>query len=98
MTAVEKAEATIKSLQDKQKDLTARAAELAEERRHIALAAHSGADSKARARLDKINAEHATFSSEMNSLAEAILEATDRLKAAQQDEACAQDREKGLQL
>jgi hypothetical protein len=98
MTEVERAEQTLASLEDKRKALVIKATELDAERKQIAFAAHSGNDNKARARLDKINSEHATFTSEMNSLTEAIAEADARLETAKRNEAIAADREKAKQI
>jgi hypothetical protein len=95
---VERAEQTLASLEDKRKALVIKATELDAERKQIAFAAHSGSEPKARARLDKINLEHATFASEMNSLTEAIAEANTRLNAAQAVEALAADRAKAQQI
>lgn len=98
MTDVKTALQTLASLDDKRKALVAKATELDAERKQIAFAAHSSNDSKARARLDTINLEYATFASEMNSLTEAITEANSRLAAAQAAEALAADREKAKQI
>jgi hypothetical protein len=97
MTEVEKAEATVKTLEDKRQHLTQKATELADERQRVSFAAHTG-DAKARQRLDRINVEHATHSSEMASIEAAIVEANARLSTARQDELTAADREQALQL
>ncbi len=92
MTEVETAEQTVAGLEDKRRALITQQLEIDAERKQIAFAAHSGSDPKARARLDKINAQHASFASEMDSLTEAITEANNRLATAQRDAALAADR------
>jgi predicted nucleic acid-binding Zn-ribbon protein len=87
------AEQIVASLEDKRKALVTKATELADERQRVSYAAHTN-DPKARQKLDKINAETAAFSSEMESLEAAIVEATARLNAAKAAEVMAADREK----
>src|SRR6266849_2658913 len=97
MNDVERATLTITNLENIRKHLTQKAAELNDERGRVALGAHTG-DAKMRKRLDQINAETATFGSEMRSVESAITEANARLGAAQQAEALRVDREKAKQI
>jgi hypothetical protein len=68
-------------------------AKLADGRREIAFAAHTG-DHAARKKLDALNHECATHLSELESLAAAVSEATVRLDAARRDEALKGERAK----
>jgi hypothetical protein len=97
-TEVEKIEQVLASLEDKRKNTNLRAVELADERSKIAFSVHGDGDPKARARLDKINAEITTLASEAASVEAALVEADNRLVAARQAEALAADREQALQL
>lgn len=98
MTDVAKCEQAIKLLEDKQRHLVERSVELANERAKLSFDAHANNDQKARSRLDKINLEHATQASEMNSLTEALNEAQARLNVARAAEAMAADRAAALKL
>jgi hypothetical protein len=93
MTEVEQAEKTIRDLDDKRRQLVERRIVLEHERQQSSYSAHTG-DKTARAKLDKLNLEHATFESEFASVEAAIKEAQSRLAAAQRTEASAADREK----
>ena len=97
MTEVEKAIATIKTLEDARQKLIQNQTELADERGRVALGAHTG-DQKARKRLDAINTEVVSYAFEMSSIEAAITEAHARLAAAQAAEAVAADEAKALQL
>jgi folate-dependent tRNA-U54 methylase TrmFO/GidA len=96
-TEVEKAEATIKSLEDKRQHLVQKATELDREQQLISFAAHTG-DAKARTRLTEINSAVATHSAEMKSIEAALIEATARAQVARAGEALAADRAQALQL
>lgn len=97
MTEVEKAIATVKTLEDARRKLIQDQAELADERGRVALRAHTG-DKKSRTRLDEINIASAKFASEFASIAAAIIEANKNLDAAQAAEAQAADRTKAEQI
>jgi hypothetical protein len=92
------AEHTLANLQQKREALVARGHRLGEERAKLAFAAHAEADAKARKRLDEINRESALHDSELRSLDAAIVEAGERLKAAQAIEQQAQAREVAAEL
>lgn len=92
MTDREKAELTLKNLENIRKHLLQEQAELADERGRVALGAHTG-DKKSRDRLDEINIASAKFASEFASIEAAIIEANKNLDAAQATEAEAADRE-----
>jgi hypothetical protein len=83
MTDVEAAEKIIRDLTEKRARVAARTQEIAEERKPLAIAVHVDGDQKARKRLDTLNAEAATISSELEGLDAAIAEADARLTAAQ---------------
>jgi chromosome segregation ATPase len=97
MTEIERAEQTLASLEDKRKALVTKATELADERQRVSYAAHTG-DAKARQRLDKINIETATHTSEQASIEAAIIEANTHLAAAQRNEAQTADKAKVQQI
>lgn len=97
MTEVEKAIATVKTLEDARRKLIQDQAELADERGRVALRAHTG-DKKSRTRLDEINIASAKFASEFASIEAAIIEANKNLDAAQAAEAQAADRTKAEQI
>lgn len=97
MTEVEKAIATVKTLEDARRKLIQDQAEFADERGRVALRAHTG-DKKSRTRLDEINIASAKFASEFASIEAAIIEANKNLDAAQAAEAQAADRTKAEQI
>lgn len=97
MTEVEKAIATVKTLEDARRKLIQDQAESADERGRVALRAHTG-DKKSRTRLDEINIASAKFASEFASIEAAIIEANKNLDAAQAAEAQAADRTKAEQI
>jgi hypothetical protein len=72
MDEVMKAEQTLAALQAKRAAAEARAAEIAEARKVLGFKVHAAGDSKARAKLDKLNVESATHASELASLDAAI--------------------------
>jgi hypothetical protein len=95
---IEAAEAIIASLEDKRLHLNARAVELADERSHLAFSAHAEGDKKARSRLDAINGEIITMSSEQASIASAIEVAAERLAVARRAGNLAEDRAQAEEL
>jgi hypothetical protein len=95
---IETAQAAIQRLQDKQKHLVQKTIELSEERNKIAFSAHVEADPKARKRLDQINTEITTMSSEQASIEAALVEASNRLVAATRDGNLAEDRKQAEEL
>jgi DNA repair exonuclease SbcCD ATPase subunit len=97
MNEIEKAELTLKNLENIRKHLIQEQSELANERGRVALAAHSG-DAKSRKRLDEINIAATKFASEFSSIESAIVEADKNLDAARAAETLAADREKAKQL
>jgi hypothetical protein len=84
MTDVEIVERTISQLTDKRDRVVARSTEIAAERQQLGFAVHADNDKAARAKLDKLNAEAATLTGELDSIKGAISEAEKRLAAAQQ--------------
>jgi hypothetical protein len=88
---LKQAETTVQSLEDKRRALIQTATELAEERQRVSFAAHTG-DAKARARLTEINNATANHASEVQSIEDAIREATARVHIAKTAEALAADR------
>jgi len=97
MTEVEKAELTVRNLENIRKHILVEQAELADERQRVSFAAHTG-DKKSRTRLDEINIAAAKFASEFASIEAAIIEAGNRLEAAKVTEASAADRAQALLL
>jgi hypothetical protein len=97
MNDIEKAELTIRNLENIRKHLLQQQAELENERGRVALGAHTG-DKKARQRLDEINSKAIAFASEFASVEAAINEATKNLDAARKAEALAADKAAALQL
>jgi predicted RNase H-like nuclease (RuvC/YqgF family) len=83
MTEVEAVEKIIRDLTEKRARVAARTQEIAGERNPLAIAVYVDGDQKARKRLDALNAEAATISSELEGLDAAIAEANARLTAAQ---------------
>jgi hypothetical protein len=86
------AESLIAELQEKQRACVERGTALQDERKAIALGAHTG-NVDARLRLNDINVAIATHDSELASLAAALAEAANRLAQARQAETAAADRE-----
>jgi hypothetical protein len=97
MTEVEKAELTIRNLENIRKHILQEQAESANERGRVALSAHTG-DKKARSRLDEINLAVAKFNSEFASIDAAIETAAKKLTDAKAAEAQAADKAKALQI
>jgi chromosome segregation ATPase len=85
-------EQTLKELEAKRAKLVERGAELAELRRGAAYLAHVQRDAEARRALDKVNAEVATYASELASIDDAIAAAKNKVLIAQAFEATAADR------
>jgi hypothetical protein len=88
----------IADLEDQRELLLGRQAKIADERRKLSYAAHADQDAKAKARLDKLNAEDIAFGRELMSINDAIAEATDRLGAAHAETDRAADRAAAEQL
>jgi hypothetical protein len=88
---VKKAETVIADLEAKRAACVKRGTELADERAAVALDAHTG-NTKARKRLDEINAAIATHESELASLGAAIKAAGESLKKAEAAAALEADR------
>jgi chromosome segregation ATPase len=95
---VEQAEKVVRDLEAKRQRLAEAQVRREEERRVIAYDAHADGNTKARARLDKLNAEAATHLNELASVEDAIQTAQAKLAAAQRDEAAAADREAAVEL
>jgi hypothetical protein len=85
-------ELTLQRLEAKRAKLVERGAELPELRRGAAYLAHVQQDADARRALDKVNAEVATYASELASIDDAIAAAKNRLLIAQAFESAAADR------
>jgi chromosome segregation ATPase len=98
MTEAEKAEPTLTALQAKRDEWIKKGTELADERSAVSFNAHASNDQKARQRLDKLNAETATHTSELASLDSAIVEASNRVAAARRKAAIERDRAQAEQL
>ena len=75
MNDVEKAELTVRNLENIRKHILVEQSELADERGRVALSAHTG-DKKSRSRLDEINIAAAKFASEFASIEAAISQAS----------------------
>lgn len=89
---------TIQNLEKKRASLVERGVRLVEERRLIAYDAHADGDQKARARLDKLNAEAATHASELASIDDALATANNKLASAQHAATTAADRQRAADL
>jgi hypothetical protein len=87
--SVESLEAVIGRLEKHRADLDQRGQQLSATRASLAYAALADNDDKSRARLDKLNLEAATHSSEVAAVQAAIKTANERLAAARQCEAMA---------
>jgi hypothetical protein len=98
MDEATKAEQTLATLEAKRAAAEARAVEIAEARKALGFRVHADGDAKARAKLDKLNAESATLAGEIESLDGAIAEATTRVRQAQAAEAQVQARETARKL
>ena len=98
MNEIEKAEQTLATLQAKRATAMARVTEIVEARKALGFKVHVDGDAKARAKLDKLNAESATLAGEIESLDGAIAEATTRVRQAQAAEAQVQARETARKL
>jgi hypothetical protein len=97
MSVVEKAETIVRDLEAKRAAHIARGTDLQDEQANVSLAAHTG-DTKARKRLDEINAALALHASELTSLDAALRAAGERVAAAKRDEAVAQERANAAQI
>jgi hypothetical protein len=97
MTDVEKAELTVKTLENIRTHLLQEQAELGDERGRVALGAHTG-DKKSRSRLDEINIASAKFASEFASIEAAIAEANKRLDTEHHNAKRAADRANAEQI
>jgi hypothetical protein len=85
-------EETLRVLESKRAELVARGAELPELRKGAAYLAHVERNAEARRALDKVNAEVATYASELQSLEDAIDAAKNRVLIAQAFESAADDQ------
>jgi hypothetical protein len=86
---VAQARETLAGLERKHADALARQTMIAHDRRKIGFDAHTG-DKAARAQLDNLNREAVTLAAELDSLAAAVAEASDRLTRAEAEVAQAQ--------
>ena len=75
MNDIEVAEKTLAALTDKRDRAVARTEAIADERRSIGFAVHADGDPKARKRLDQLNIDAATITSELAGIDAAIAEA-----------------------
>jgi len=98
MNDIEAAERTLAALTDKRDRAERRVREIAEERGAIAFNAHVDGDQKARKRLDQLNLDAATITSELAGIDAAIAEATARLEQAKHVEASEADRQRVAEL
>ncbi|MGO9682670.1 MAG: hypothetical protein ACLPTZ_08795, partial [Beijerinckiaceae bacterium] len=97
MNDVEQAEKVVADLTVCKTVLVERGATIAENRKALALAAHTG-DKAAKSKLDKINAEAVSHGFEIESLEAAIVAAGERLDAARAAEATREDRAQAKEL
>ena len=97
-TSVSDAEAAIARLEGKRSELLARGTELATVRASLAYAALADGDDKSRAKLDKLNIEAATHTSEVAAVEAAIKTANERLAVARNHEAKQADRASAREL
>ena len=97
MNEVQKSEAVIADLETKRAACVRRGTELADERAAVALDAHTG-NTKARKRLDEINAAIAAHGSELASFDAAIKAAGERLQQAQASASQTQARKVAREL
>jgi chromosome segregation ATPase len=96
-TDVDVAARLVVELQAKRTAAVDRVTAIAEERKSVALAAHTG-DTAARKRLDALNLESTTIGAEIEGLDAAIAEAGDRLATAEAAEALEADRARAREL
>jgi chromosome segregation ATPase len=96
--SVESLEAVIGKLEQQRADLERRSKELANTRASLAYSALADGDEKSRAKLDKLNIEAATHSSEIAAVQAAIKTANERLAGARDHEAKAADRANAREL
>lgn len=82
VAALDQAKAVVETMAAKQEAANRHSENLAAERARVALAAHTG-DEAARKRLDEINAEISVHGSEVASIAAAIAQARENVKAAE---------------
>src|SRR5262249_43483094 len=87
VAALKAARDVLGGIEEKRAAASARQTAIADERRTIAFAAHTG-DAEAKRRLDNLNAESAALTAEMQDLDAVISEASRRVAAA--EEACHQ--------
>ena len=98
MNDIEVAEKTLAALTDKRDRALARTEAIADERQAIGFAVHADGDQKARKRLDQLNIDAATITSELASIDAALLEAQSRLDTAKNAEATKADRQRAAEL
>src|ERR1700674_175896 len=91
MTEIEKAELTVKNLENIRKHILQEQSELADERGRGALSAHTR-DKKSSSPLDEINLAVAKFASELAGIESAIVEANKNLDPPKINAALAADR------
>src|SRR6516162_6780249 len=96
--SVETLEAVISRLEQQRADLEQRDKELATIRASLAYSALADHDEKSRAKLDKLNIEAATHTSEIAAVQAAIKTANERLAGARDHEAKAADRANAREL
>jgi hypothetical protein len=85
-------------LTEKRAAAEARHAAIAVERKRLGYGIHADGDAKAKAKLDKLNAEAAALAGEIESLAGAVEEAEGRIERARQAEAQAEARKVARRL
>ena len=78
--------------------MVARSEQISVERRQVGYEAHAEDDAKAKAKLDKLNAEFASLAGTIDSIDGALAEARNRLDQAKRDEAAMQDRKQAGRL
>lgn len=98
MSDVEKAEQTLRDLEQKRLRLVESRAADADQRRAVAFKAHAGGDKGARQALDKLADAAARFESELRSVEDAIAEAQDRLQQARAAAARERDKANAIEL
>lgn len=96
-TPIEQAEKDLRHLQDQRETLRGRTKALSVQRQQISHAAYTG-NAKAKAQLDKLNAETTTMDLELENIGAAIAEAQSILGNAKVNEAQSADRAKALAL
>jgi hypothetical protein len=94
---IEKAEAIIRTLEQKRDHLVRRGVEIGDERAAIGYKVHADGDQEARAKLDQINAEAVAHASELASIDAALKTAAEHLAAAKAAEARAEAHRRELE-